>query len=648
MNQSAVLKKKGSNPNKAQSPLKNLDVDMQYHSSAELVNTFKIKREHVANERNNKAKKEHVPISLKRKNFEDFIPQQGKRKGQNKPRLFQSGESIQEKGFKPSMHNFRFQTSSKEGVTSSVHVIGTTLGNGEEQHDIQDLLSFKQVKKKSLIPATSLDQFQKQQGIVIGDERKQINHTVADVKYMHAPSIHEHNKGLDALEDQEEIGEDECAIDEEVDINCSTKGISKQKQVRGKTTCKNIHARNLEEREEVTFDKGQAVGPADKIVSELTNFIGTIARNPRFINLMYTSWHAVPKDIKKRMWEYINSKFLIPVEGKKWVMTGLRDAWRRHKQKIKERCFDKNSVVEDMLAKRPDDIPEAQFCQLIEYWKHPTVQVISEVNSKNRKQQRWRHRMGPINFARVRVALRATKENNEEPSHPEMFIATRTKTGKEIQADTQVAITELQNRQNSGETADDAFMAVFGKEQPGRLRWYGRSVTTRSLKEDEETNKLKQKHANEFSSLKEEMNEMRVEMRHFFSQLLQNNPALNVQDIPGVVGSNLVSPIDASSAQAVRGQNIPHSSGSTHDSVLQKKPWVGSEFESQEWSGQDPEVQFDRQFSVKVHTFSVKAAHWKFENLEIWKSGIWNLKSRNLEIWKFGIWKSGIWKSIRF
>ncbi|KAH0773666.1 hypothetical protein KY290_010803 [Solanum tuberosum] len=630
MNQSAILKKKGSNPNKAQSPLKNLDADMQYRSSAELVNTFKIKRENVASERNHKAKKEHAPTTHRRKNSEDLIPQQGKSKlfgrksviqsssreelstshmiagkGQNKPRLFQSGESIQEKGIKLPMHNFRFQTSSKEGVTASVHVTGTTLGNGEEQHDNQDLLSFKQVKrnlvlpatsvdqflkkqqiykeydmdydlpnkkkvKKSVIPTTSLDQFQKQQGIVIGDERKQVNHTVADVEYMPALSIHEHTKGLDDLEGQEEIGEDECDIGEEVDTDCSTKGISKKKKVRGQTTCKNIHARNLEERDEVTFDKGQAVGPTDKIVSELTNFIGTISRNPRFINLMYTSWHAVPKYIKKRMWEYINSKFLIPIEGKNWVMTGLRDAWRRHKQKMKERIFDKNSTVEDMLAKRPDDIPEGQFRQLIEYWKHPTVQAISEVNSQNRKKQQWRHRMGPINFARVRVALRATKENNEEPSQSEMFIATRTKTGKEIQADTKVAIAELQNRQNSGETTDDAFRAVFGKEQPGRLRCYGRSVTTSSLKKDEETNKLKQKHANEISSLKEEMNEMREEMRYFFSRLLQNNPGLNVQDIPGVVGSNLVSPVDASSAQAVRGQNILHSSGSTHDSVLQK------------------------------------------------------------------------------
>ena len=76
MNQSAILKKKGLNPNKVQSPLKN--VDMQYRSSAELVNSFNIKREHVANEHNNKDKKEDAPIAHKIKNSEDFIKPQGK------------------------------------------------------------------------------------------------------------------------------------------------------------------------------------------------------------------------------------------------------------------------------------------------------------------------------------------------------------------------------------------------------------------------------------------------------------------------------------------------------------------------------------------------------------------------------------------
>ncbi|KAH0637911.1 hypothetical protein KY289_037826 [Solanum tuberosum] len=515
MNQSAILKKKGPNPNKAQSPFKNLDVDMQYRSSAELANKFKIKREQLANERNDRTKKEQAPIPHKRKNSEDFIPQQGKSKllghksviqsssreelrtshmiagkGQTKQRLFQSGESIQEKGIKLPMNNSRFQTSFKKGVTASVQVTGTTLGNGEVQHDNEDLLNFKQVKRKSVRPATSIDLFLDKQQI----------HNEHDI---HDLIINEHNKGLDDLVDQEELGGDECDVEEEIDIDCSTKEISKSKKVRGQTTCKDIHARNLEERNEVTFDKGQAVGPTNKIVSQLSNFIGTIARNPRFISLMCTSLHAVPKDTKKR------------IRRKEVVMTGLRDAWRRHKQKIKENFFDKNSTLDDMLAKRPDGIPDNQFRQLIEYWKHPTVQAICEMNSQNRKKQKWRHRMGPINFARVRVALRAAKDNNEEPSKPKIFIATRTKTGKEIQADTQVAIAELQNRQNSGETADDAFRAVFGKEQPGRLRCYGRSVTTSSLKKDEEINNLKQKHANEITSLKEELRE---EMRHLFTQ----------------------------------------------------------------------------------------------------------------------------------
>ncbi|XP_019256411.1 PREDICTED: uncharacterized protein LOC109234814 [Nicotiana attenuata] len=152
-----------------------------------------------------------------------------------------------------------------------------------------------------------------------------------------------------------------------------------------------------------------------------------------------------------------------------------------------------------------------------------------------------------------------------------MFITTRTKKGKEVHTDTQVAISELQNRQTSGETADDAFRAVFGKEQPGRVRCYGRSVTTSSLKKDEEITKLKQKHANEITSLKEEMKEMmREEMRCFFSQMVKNNPGLDFHDIQGCVGSNIPSPIDASSARAMRGQNLPHSSGSTHAPSLKK------------------------------------------------------------------------------
>ncbi|KAM3359654.1 hypothetical protein P3S68_019365 [Capsicum galapagoense] len=142
--------------------------------------------------------------------------------------------------------------------------------------------------------------------------------------------------------EQQEIGEDGWSnSDENINVDCGT--------------------------------NGQAVGPTDKAVCNLSNFIGTVARNPRFITLFYTSCHVVPIETKKRMWDYVN--FLIPKEGQKWVMHGLRDAWRGFKREVKRRYFDKTLIVEQMLAKCPSGIPAIHLCQLIEYWKLLEVEV---------------------------------------------------------------------------------------------------------------------------------------------------------------------------------------------------------------------------------------------------------------------------------
>ncbi|KAF3646805.1 hypothetical protein FXO37_20282 [Capsicum annuum] len=396
------------------------------------------------------------------------------------------------------------------------------------------------MKRKLVLPSSSLDQFLEKQGIHISGEKEHDVHTTDGVRVLPTEDLDEHNTQLDDPAEQEEIGEDEWSnSNENMNVDCGTNGVPQNKNVRGPTICKKIHARSLDEREVVTFDLGQEVGPTDKAVCNLSNFIGTVARNPRFITLLYTSWHVVPDETKKRMRDYVNSKFLIPNEGQKWLMHAFRDAWRGFKREVKRRCFDKTLTVEEMLAKCPAGVPAVYLHQLIEYWKLPEVE-------------------------------RRTKENNEEPLKAEMFVATRTKTGKEVQADTQIVIYELENHQNIGETLDDAFTAVFGKENPGRVRGYGRSVTRTSLKKYEEMNELKQKDANEVTSMKEEIiSEMREEMRQIFSQLVQNNPGLIFQDVLGSDGSNIPSP-NASNAQAVRGKILSNSFGSAHASVHEK------------------------------------------------------------------------------
>ncbi|KAM3219073.1 hypothetical protein P3L10_023604 [Capsicum annuum] len=313
------------------------------------------------------------------------------------------------------------------------------------------------MKRKSVLPSSSLDQFLEKQGIHISGEKEHDVHTTDGVRVLPTEDLDEHNTRLDDPSEQEEIGEDEWSnSNENMNVDCGTNGVPQNKNVRGPTICKKIHARSLDEREVVTFDLGQEVGPTDKAVS-----------------------------------------------------------------------------------KCPAGVPAVHLHQLIEYWKLPEVK-------------------------------RRTKENNEEPLKAKMFVATRTKTGKEVQADTQIVIYELENHQNIGETLDDAFTAVFGKEKLGRVRGYGRSVTRTSLKKDEEMNELKQKDANEVTSMKEEIiSEMREEMRQIFSQLVQNNPGLIFQDVLGSDGSNIPSPY-ASNAQAVRGKILSNSFGSAHASVHEK------------------------------------------------------------------------------
>ncbi|XP_020970897.1 uncharacterized protein LOC107626672 isoform X2 [Arachis ipaensis] len=84
----------------------------------------------------------------------------------------------------------------------------------------------------------------------------------------------------------------------------------------------------------------------------------------------------------------------------------MSSAPMRYKTRIKKKHFEPYSGnIEDMLVNRPLEIPKIQFRKLIAYWSIPTVKAMCVINSENRKKQQWRHKMGPINFARVRVDL---------------------------------------------------------------------------------------------------------------------------------------------------------------------------------------------------------------------------------------------------
>ncbi|CAH9113199.1 unnamed protein product [Cuscuta epithymum] len=277
---------------------------------------------------------------------------------------------------------------------------------------------------------------------------------------------------------------------------------------RGKTLCLKVHARGLEDRKEIILNaEGQPIGPDEKTLSELSSFLGTIARSADLCPLIYTNWKAVNKG---PIWAYVNKKFHIQDKGKKYVYAIINDAWRRHKYSTKKDHFTKYRSLRECLKNRPKEIPEEHFKELIEYWKLDTVKAISHQNSQNTSQQKWRHRVGPISFARIRERLRAKKENKESPTRAEVFIETRQiRKGKKLDPEINEAVTKLQDLiKNSGKSSEEAFESVFGNEKPGRVRCHGRTTTRSLLKKKEELAEMEKRHATEVKVLNDKIQEL--------------------------------------------------------------------------------------------------------------------------------------------
>ncbi|MED6188004.1 hypothetical protein PIB30_081823 [Stylosanthes scabra] len=331
---------------------------------------------------------------------------------------------------------------------------------------------------KAMLRATTIDEFLKEQGI--------------DVEL----------EGLIHDEQSTELNADEgdtLALDKDysmfvmADIIDDEGDKRNKKKTHGKTNCNDIYGRTMEQREEVTFYMGQPVGPTTQSVSNLTSFLGTMGRNKRVVSLLYTNWIAVPPEKKKFIWAYTNTKFILPTSTEKWVIQTARDAWKRFKTKIKCKHFHPYENVEDMVKNRPKQVPPSEFIRLVLYWSHPLIQSISEKNEEHSLQHKFPHRMGPINFARVRADMGEASGTNEEPKRFEVFIATRTnRKRKEPDEAIQQAIEAFESRQASGETEEEAFQSLFGKErQIGTVLTQQQQQATQQQQQAEEIHGLR-------------------------------------------------------------------------------------------------------------------------------------------------------------
>ncbi|MED6117697.1 hypothetical protein PIB30_112172, partial [Stylosanthes scabra] len=116
----------------------------------------------------------------------------------------------------------------------------------------------------------------------------------------------------------------------------------------------------------------------------------------------------------------------------------------------------------------------------------------------------------------------------------------------------------FQNRQASGETEEEAFQSLFGKEQPGRVRCCGRSVTQTDLQRHAEISAIKQQHQEEVTTLKNELGDVRTQQQQQAEEihglrsmvkllLLRSEPDMRPEEIDAMLKNAQNSPVNANS-----------------------------------------------------------------------------------------------------
>ncbi|XP_048496400.1 uncharacterized protein LOC125495661 [Beta vulgaris subsp. vulgaris] len=207
---------------------------------------------------------------------------------------------------------------------------------------------------------------------------------------------------------------------------------------RGPTMMHAVHIHPFEKREAIILNEfGQPIGsitPEKDTISEFSRFLGTIARDYGNAPVTCKSWRKVPG--KDKLWEYILSKYLVPEEGKEWVLKSIGAAWRIHKCRFKKRHYHKYTTNNLRWLKRPKTMHEEDFKQVLVLWNKKEEKARCSLNQSRRKAQKNNHTAGPKSFARIHEEMKNEDPNKQLPSLAQVFQRTRARDEKKKYADT--------------------------------------------------------------------------------------------------------------------------------------------------------------------------------------------------------------------
>ncbi|WCJ37370.1 hypothetical protein M5689_018515 [Euphorbia peplus] len=326
---------------------------------------------------------------------------------------------------------------------------------------------------------------------------------------------------------------------------------AKKRKRRGKTKLDIVHTRRFEDRKFIRLnDKFQPVSDKTNTRSEFSLFLGTIAR--QYVPLDYTDWRKVPG--KDNLWEFVKEKYIVPEEGKYWVMKTMKDAWKLYKCHTKALHYTCYATDEERIQNRPDDIPLEEFKVLLKYWSNEKVQVVAAQNAASRMKITDTHTAGPKSFAQIVNEMQLANPNREAPSRADIFVETRKRTeGRDYKSPTEVInyrISTIQDMVSSGANNESVEQLIRGDVAHGPTWLDGRhgrpQISKKHSRENTSDSYVEDLTAKIKYNLEREMEEkmdkrLKETLTLILKKLAKDNPNLKIdlEDIYGGLSSEI-------------------------------------------------------------------------------------------------------------
>uniref|UniRef100_A0ACD5VQC6 Uncharacterized protein n=1 Tax=Avena sativa TaxID=4498 RepID=A0ACD5VQC6_AVESA len=227
-------------------------------------------------------------------------------------------------------------------------------------------------------------------------------------------------------------------------------------------------------------EHGQPIGPD---ATEFA-FIGTLVR--KHIPPKNLEWRDVDEEKKLLVWDHLQAFYELDSTALRYVINTSHTKWKEWKADLKKTKFDATLSDEQLMKKRDERISEADWKDLIKYWRSPEFDARSAIAKENRAKSIVPHTAGS-------KSQEMAEELGYAPRRDEVYIRTHTlkkgpKKGQHVPQATLIINDLLEAAEKHPDWKEktmkegDLFARVCGMKEPrGRVRVLGLGPTPQDV-----------------------------------------------------------------------------------------------------------------------------------------------------------------------